>query len=185
MKNEITAGSIVKMFIQVRGKSVKEVAAELDIPYTTFSGRLNRDSIDIYLLFRLNNLLDMDLNWMANVLEHQRSISSLDPLQIPRMQDTLRSHDLPTVEKAIKRIIKEYPVGIADARNALLKEYHTYYLLDILLPEDVNILVINERSKEKYYCVPTVNKNNRGRRSPFSLIDGREMLDQLIAERKE
>ena len=57
--------------------------------------------------------------------------------------------------------------------------------MDILLPEDVSILLINERSKEKYFCVSNVAENYRGRRSPFSLIDGREMIDQLIVERKK
>lgn len=183
MKQKLTAGSIIKKFITVRGKTIKEVAQELDIPYTTFSGRLNRDSIDAHLLFRLATHLDIDLNWMANIL-YQQVANPLAPLQIPRMQPELRSHDLPIIERLITLFLDEYPTSLADARNALLKEYHIYYLLDVLLPDEYNILTITERSKEKYYCISTINENLRLRSPLISSVEGREMLDRLIAERK-
>ncbi|MBO5372912.1 MAG: hypothetical protein J6A75_09345 [Lachnospiraceae bacterium] len=184
MEKVITAGAIIKKYIELRGKNIKEVAKELNIPYTTFSAKLNRDSIDVYLLFELNSLLDMDLNWMAGVLDRKRSNSTLDPLQIPRMKEEFRNHEKVCIEKQLKRIIKENPVGVADARNMILKEYHMFYLLDVLLPVDATILVINERNKEKYYCMNDRNDLSSRRHLAYSLIDGREMIDRLIAERK-
>ena len=44
MEKVITAGAIIKKYIELRGKNIKEIAAELDIPYNTFSGKLKRDS---------------------------------------------------------------------------------------------------------------------------------------------
>lgn len=179
----MTVAGIVRKYIQVRGRTPKEVSVELKMPYTTFMGKLKRDAIDVPLLFELNNLLDMDLNWMSSILDHKTNISSLEPFQIPRMNNKLRMHDRPAVEKNIKKCIKENPTSIASARNAILSEYNTYYLLDILLPENINIFVTRERMKEKYYCIRNIEKKITGRRL-CSSIDGREMIEQLIAERK-
>ena len=184
MNSKLSAGIIIKKYIAVRGKSRKEIATELGIPYTTFNGRLNRDSIDVDLLFRLANLLDIDLNWMAKILDRKRPANPLAPLNIPRMLPEFREHDLPQMQAAIKRAIWNNPTSISDTRNELLNEYNLYYLLDILLPDNYNLFITIERGKEKYHCLSSEITNTRLRSPLISFTSGLEMLDQLIAERK-
>jgi len=184
MTHELSAGSIIKKYVKVRGKSMKQIATELDIPYKTLNGRLNRDSIDAHLLFRLAKLLDIDLNWMAEILDKDRKVNSLAPLQIPRMLPIFREQDLPQIEYSIKRAIINNPTSIAAARNELIDEYNLFYLLDMLLPENYNLFMTVERGKEKYHCISSETNSMRLRTPLICYIDGREMLDQLIAERK-
>lgn len=184
MNSKLSAGSIIKKYIAVRGKTRKQVANELGISYTTFNGRLNRESIDAELLFRLANLLDIDLNWMAKILDQKRPTNPLAPLQIPRMLPIFREKDLPQIESSIKRAILNNPTSISDIRNELLKEYNLYYLLDTLLPDNYNLFITVERGKEKYLCMLSDINNSRLRSPIISFTGGKEMLDQLIAERK-
>lgn len=183
MKDEyLSAGSIIKKFIEVRGTTAKQVAASIDMPYTTFNGLLNRDSIDVYLLFRLKRILDIDLDWMATMLEYGKGVSTLEPIIIPRMQDELRNHEISKAQPEIDALIQENFDSISTARNELLKMYNTYFLLDLILPEDYLILASYDRQKTKYWCFLS-NSINGGRRR-ITQIPAREYIDRYIAERK-
>lgn len=107
------------------------------------------------------------------------------------MQDEFRQHDYQNVTNRIDELIKENPTNVVDVRNASLKEYHLFYLLDILLPEDYSINITVERAKEKYYCTKATStettyfgRQERGR-GTLLMCEGHEMLDKIIAERMD
>jgi transcriptional regulator with XRE-family HTH domain len=189
MENKLTIGFLIKRYIKMRGHTAKDVAKLLGVNYTTFCGILNRDAVDAKLLFRLTNLLDIDLTWMAQLFDHSRSISPLAPLQMTRMQPEFRRQNHPTVLEQLDACIKNNPTSISDARTELLQIHsNLFYVLDMLLPEDYTIRIITERRKEKLICIspgesPTLLRS-RGRGIGHS-YEGREMLNQIIAARKE
>ena len=47
MDDKLTIGALIKRHIKMRGRTVKEVSETLNQKYTTFSGILNRDAVDL------------------------------------------------------------------------------------------------------------------------------------------
>lgn len=186
MDDKLTIGSLIKRHIKMRGRTVKEVAEALGRNYTTFSGILNRDAVDAKLLFELANLLDIDLAWMSELFDHRKPISIFAQHQMSRMQIAFRKFDYPDVLAQLDCCIKNNPGSIADARKELLRIYpNMFYLLDVLMPEEDIIRITVERGKEKYHCISlSSQKNSRGRSLP-QILNGREMLNRIILERKE
>ena len=190
MSNALTIGELIKRYIKMRGRTVKEVATDLKRNYKTFCGILNRDVVDAKLLFELANLLDIDLIWMSQLFDMRKPISSLAPYQMSRMQDDMRRHDTPDVLKQLDYCIANNPDSITEVRKELMSIYPSlFYILDILLPEDTVIRISIERGKEKYFCIPIDQSGAtltrmRGR-STYNIYDGIEMLNLLIAKRKE
>ena len=186
MDDKLTIGSLIKRHIKMRGRTVKEVAEDLDMKYTTFSGILNRDAVDAKLLFELANLLDIDLVWMAELFDHRKPISMFAQYQMPRMQSDFRKHEYPDMLSQMDYCIKNNPNSIADARRELLSIYHNmFFILDVLMPEEDIIRITVERGKEKYYCIPLGQQRNTRGRSQHQILDSREMLNRIILERKE
>jgi transcriptional regulator with XRE-family HTH domain len=189
MEGTLTIGFLIKRYIKMRGYTAKDVAKQLGMKYTTFCGILNRDVVDAKLLFRLANSLDMDLIWMAQLFDHDRSISPLAPLQMTRMQPEFRQQNYKVVSEQLDACIKNNPTSISDTRIEFLQIYpNLFYVLDILVPENYTIRIITERRKEKLICIspassPTLLRS-RGR-TLDQRYDGREMLNQIIAARKE
>lgn len=190
MDNALSIGFLIKRYIRMRGRTAKEVAKMLGRNYTTFCGVLNRNAVDAKLLFELANLLDMDLEWMAHLFDHHRPISSFAPYHMPRMNPEFREHKYPKVSRCLDECIRNNPAGVSEARKELIGTYpNLFFLLDVLLPEEDIIRITVERGKEKYYCTPVgdhsrYHPRTRGRSIPRS-YDGGEMLDQIIAARKE
>lgn len=189
MSNPLTVGWLIKRYIKLRGRTAKQVAADLKYPYTTFCGLLNRDAVDANLLFKLANLLDMDLAWMAELFDGKKPISSLSPYQMSRMQHDFREQNLAPIRNQLDECIRNNPNSISEARKELISIYHNvFYLLDMLLPEEYVIRITIERGKEKLYCFPLsdtpVLVGGRGR-SANHFYEGNEMLNQIIAHRKE
>lgn len=190
MALELTISSIIRRYIKLRGKTLKEVAGEVKYNYKTLSGILNRDAVSAELLLRLANLLNMDLDWMSELFSQHATISPLAPLQVPRMHSDLREHDSKQVVARLDEHIRANPHSIADVKRELLKEYRElYYLLDILIPEDYVIRITVERGKEKYYCHPVGEQRSylsptRGR-SIMHFYEGNELLSRIIAKRKD
>lgn len=186
MDDKLTIGALIKRHIKMRGRTVKEVSETLNQKYTTFSGILNRDAVDAKLLFKLANLLDIDLVWMSELFDHRKPISMFAQYQMPRMQSDFRKHDYPDVLTQLDYCIKNNPDSIADARKELLRIYpNMFYILDVLMPEEDIIRITVERGKEKYYCIPLATQKNTRGRSLQQILDSREMLNRIILERKE
>ncbi len=190
MSEPLSIGYLVKRYIEMRGWTIKKVADAVGKNYTTFCGILKRDAIDAKLLFELSNLLDMDLAWMSQLFSHNKSISSLDQYQMPRMQEDFRELDYPTVCQQLDYCIQNNPNSISETRKELLSIYPSlFYVLDILLPVEYIIRITVERGKEKFYCIPLCEQTGniyrtRGRTTQ-QIYEGNELLNQIIARRKE
>ena len=190
MGNTLSIGEIVKRYIKMRNYTMQQVADKLEIKYKTLAGRLCRNSIDADLLFKLANLLDIDLCWMAQLYEKKRPISFLEQYQMTRINDKVRENELSHVLKRLDRCIDENPFSTADIKSELLRYYpNLFYLLDVLLPETYVIRVVVERNREKYYCMPANSSEQpsrlgRGRSATTQFFEGHEMLKQIIFDRK-
>ncbi|MBQ5712817.1 MAG: helix-turn-helix transcriptional regulator [Oscillospiraceae bacterium] len=186
MDDILSIGSLIKRHIKMRGRTVKEVAVLLGRNYTTLSGVLKRDAVDAKLLFQLANLLDIDLLWMVQLFDQRRPISSMAPYQVPRMQSDFRNHDCPEVRRQLDDCIRNNPTSIADARRELIRRYsNVFYLLDVLMPEEDIIRITVERGKEKYFCIPVSSPSCTRGRPSHQIYDSTEMLNLIIATRKE
>ena len=190
MENNLTVGKIIKRYIALRHLTIKEVAEKLNMNYKTLDGILNRDAIDAKRLFRLANLLDIDLCWMAQLYDKKRTISILEQYQMSRMSLEMRESEKQLVLKRLDYHIKTNLTNINDVKTELLRDFNQlFYLLDVLLPETYIIRIAVERDREKYYCMPmntTVmpNRLGRGRSAITQFYEGHEMLKQIIMERK-
>lgn len=190
MENILAISKIIKRYIKMRGYTIQQVAAKLDMNYKTFDGILNRDSVDAQLLFQLANLLDIDLCWMAQLYEKKRPVSFLEQYQMSRMNPEMREGELKVVLSYLDRYIIEIPDSINEIKAELMRSFNQlFYLLDVLLPEDYIIRISVERDREKYYCMPlqTVEQTSRlgrGRNATTQFYEGHEMLKRIILERK-
>ena len=190
MENILAISKIIKRYIKMRGCTIQQVAAKLDMNYKTFDGILNRDSVDAQLLFQLANLLDIDLCWMAQLYEKKRPVSFLEQYQMSRMNPEMREGELKVVLSYLDRYITEIPDSINEIKAELIRSFNQlFYLLDVLLPEDYIIRISVERDREKYYCMPmqTVEQTSRlgrGRNATTQFYEGHEMLKRIILERK-
>ena len=174
----------------MRGYTIQQVAAKLDMNYKTFDGILNRDSVDAELLFQLANLLDIDLCWMAQLYEKKRPVSFLEQYQMSRMNPEMREEELKVVLSYLDRYIIEIPDSINEIKAELMRSFNQlFYLLDVLLPENYIIRISVERDREKYYCMPLqtveqISRLGRGRNATTQFYEGHEMLKRIILERK-
>lgn len=190
MENILAISKIIKRYIKMRGYTIQQVAAKLDMNYKTFDGILNRDSVDAQLLFQLANLLDIDLCWMAQLYEKKRPVSFLEQYQMSRMNPEMREGELKVVLSYLDRYITEIPDSINEIKAELMRNFNQlFYLLDVLLPENYIIRISVERDREKYYCMPlqTVEQTSRlgrGRNATTQFYEGHEMLKRIILERK-
>lgn len=190
MENILAISKIIKRYIKMRGYTIQQVAAKLDMNYKTFNGILNRDSVDAQLLFQLANLLDIDLCWMAQLYEKKRPVSFLEQYQMSRMNPEMREGELKVVLSYLDRYIVEIPDSINEIKAELMRSFNQlFYLLDVLLPENYIIRISVERDREKYYCMPlqTVEQTSRlgrGRNATTQFYEGHEMLKRIILERK-
>lgn len=187
-------GGMIKRFMKNRNRTEKQIAGELGIKNTTFSAQLNHDTVSAETLFRLSVLLDIDLNWMKYALGYHGPVSFLEREQIPRMQDEFRENEREFVLKRLDDLIYENRESTADIRRELLKEFHdnTFYLLDVLVPEEFDLFLVVERGKTRYYVDTHEDLPRRGRhftgmrRKPIaSLKDGNNALNIVIEERKD
>lgn len=190
MSNTLSISQIIKRYIKLRHYTIQEVAEKLGINYKTFDGILNRDVVDAKLLFKLANLLDIDLCWMSQLYENKRQVSFLEQYQMTRMNCDMRENERKNVLANLDRLINENSFNITDIKNELLRDFpQLFYLLDVLLPENYIIRVVVERKREKYYCMPfdmseKSNRLGRGRVATTQFYEGQEMLKQIIIERK-
>lgn len=186
MEKSLSIGWLIKRYIKLRGRTVKEVAKQVGKKYTTLSGILKRDAVDAELLMQLANILDLDLAWMAQLYDCRETIGFWEFCHIPRMQSDFRNQEYKGVRDRLDDCIRNNPTSIADARRELIASYPSvFYLLDVLLPEEDVIRIVVERGKERYFCIPAGDPIvSRGRTLKRS-YNSTQMLNLIIARRKE
>ena len=136
-------------------------------------------------------LLNIDLEWMAQLYAKPQNKSILDQYQMSRMSSEMREAELVIVLGCLDRHIRENPDSINAVRSALMNDFNQlFYLLDVLLPESYVIGIAVERDGERYYCMPEGGMMLRSIRQPTvsrgvaRFYEGNEMLKRLILERK-
>lgn len=183
-------GEMIKRFIKYRNKTIHEAADAMGIAYNTFSYQLINDKLSVDTLFRLAVYLDIELNWMHMALGYFGPVNPLERENIPRMQRDFREGQRKIVLTRLESLIEENPSSTPDVRRALLSEFNMFFALDVLVPEEYDILMTTERGIAKFY-VDTHDSGMRGRntlgqRSRVSLLKtGVQALDIVIEERKD
>ena len=192
MKQYESIGSMIQWIIECRGKTDKQVGAEMGFKPNTFSYQLKNDKMSVDTLFKLAAYLDIDLNWMMVVLGYHGPVSPFEKEITPRMSPEFRAIEAKAVEKHVDQIILENPTSTADARREILNQYKTrlFYLLDVLVPEERNIYMTTERGQTKFMVEGAPRTMQRrystmNRRCVNTLYTVAQAIEQLIEERKE
>ena len=201
MKNNgIEIAEMVKKFIKYRNKTIRMTAQELGIQYTTFHAQLTQGTLRADTLFRLAAYLDIDLKWMMAALHYYGSTGIFEGEIVPRMQPSFRQKEQDMILPRLDDHIRQYLGDTKVIRQELLKDYggrdNPFYLLDVLIPEEYNILYRKERQNEKkedkiiFYVISNEQERTSAmptmsRRSTRRLIDANEALDIIIEDRKE
>ena len=176
MVEEYNLAEVIKKYVELRDLTLQEVSDKVNMNYKTFLGRLKRNAITADLLLDLANILDIDLYWLSDLFGTHRSTSIMYLHKINRMSDELRKYEYPTLLDDLDSSIKEYGKNnISMIRKKLIKRYHKmYYILDVILPENIDLKLSVERNIETCYCFIDNNK-----------LDGKEALNIIIKKRGE
>ena len=171
----------------MRGRTREEVASLIGIDYKTFSGHLARNSIKAEELLKLAAVLEIDLNWMSEIICPSEGVSKISARKIPRMSSDYRAAMRPGVLSVMDSLINENPCSVSEVRNGLKRLYNTFFLLDVLLPEDLQICIqIDRRGNEQYFTTDDqIYFQGERQQTIVSLIDTNEALFRIIQERME
>lgn len=197
MNEKYTIGQLIKKYIYFRNKTIKQTAEDLGFKKSTFDDQLNKNILSADTLFRLAKYLDIDLNWAMAMCEYQSDMNPFEREIVPRMNHEFREKEKTFVISSLDYIIKNTTICTDDARNELLKLYanNVFYLLDVLIPEEYEILVASGRSRNKkaMYFVDTHQQTEMQfgfrsammHRAYFALHNSNEALNNIIEERKK
>ena len=152
-------GEMIKRFIKYRNKTIHEAADAMGITYNTFSYQLINDKLSVDTLFRLAVYLDIELNWMHMALGYFGPVNPLERENIPRMQRDFREEQRKVVLTRLESLIEENPSSTPDVRRALLGEFNMFFALDVLVPEEYDILM--------FFATPKCNKVQRKSVTPL------------------
>lgn len=197
MDDKYTIGQIIKKYIFFRNKTIRQTAEDLGFKKSTFDDQLNKNILSADTLFRLAKYLDIDLNWVMAMCEYQNEMRPFEREIVPRMNSDFREKEKTHIEASIKYILNDKTISTDYARKELLKLYgnNVFYLLDVLVPDDYEILVASSKSrsnKKAEYFVDAHQQSGThfGFRSAmmygstFALYDSNEALNNIIEERK-
>lgn len=188
---KIEISQIINDYIKMRGRTREEVADLIGVNYKTFSGQLIRNKIQAEELFSIARVLEIDLNWMATAVSPAAGNYGINSRQISRMSPDYRNEMKPGVLSFMNSLIVQTPTSISSVRKALLSTYNSFFLLDVLLPETEQIYVQAMRDNSVRYYVTDNSIQGLKVRSMgsqqriVSLIDEREAINRIIAERME
>ena len=188
---KIEISQIINDYIKMRGRTREEVAELIGVNYKTFSGQLIRNKMQAEELFSIARVLEIDLNWMATAVSPAAGNFGINSRQIPRMSPDYRNEMKPGVSAFIDSLIIQTPTSISSVRKALMSTYNSFFLLDVLLPETEQIYVQAMRDNSVRYYVTDNSMQGLTSRSMasqqriVSLIDEREAINRIIAERME
>lgn len=178
MLEDLNVSAIIKGYMTLRNKTQKEVAVELGMSSKTLSGDLANNTISAELLLKITKILDIDYEWMMDIISGEKEISLMDIYHTSRMNDENREKERRVVENFLDGLFEDYRYEknaekkLKAVKESLVKNYHNiYYLLDVLLPEDVIIKADLERGRVIYYCEED-GKSTKGN----------EMLSRIIAK---
>lgn len=180
LNNQQTISKIIKDHISLRGKTVKEVAYALNMNTKTLYDQLQHNRISAAKLLDLAAYLDIDLEVLKNTLGYNKKQSYYQRFQPKRMSKEYKNSIIEDVLKTIKVIAdKEY--SETSLYERVLSEYKrdVFFLLDVLLDEDYEILISSddaENNKGQKIIVKRIIEN-------LKLYDGQYNLNFDLLER--
>ena len=192
MSKETEIAALIKKIIKARNRTIRITASAMGIGYTTFCEQLNRGSLKAETLFRLAAYLDIDLNWMMAVLNYHGQVSEIEREAVPRMMPSFRENELVLVRERLDEHIRRTLGKTNEIRRELLNDFskNWFYLLDVLVPEEYDIMIIRERKEVRFY----VDTHEYSRGTPMvmscrrprvcALFSAEEALDNIIEKRK-
>ena len=181
---QIKIRDIINDYIKMRGRTRIEIADMIGIDYKTFSGHLNRNAFKAEELLKLASVLEIDLNWMSEIICPSDRVSRISARRIQRMSSDYRDMMRPGVIAAMDLLINENPMSVSEVRKGLRRYYNTFFLLDVLLPKDQQICIQVDRRGNEQYLIPDDQVSIQGRQQMIvPLIDANEALDRIIYER--
>lgn len=191
MKPVCSLGDMIKRYILMRGRNIKEVAASIGIPEKTLYDAIQNNRISADRLFKLSALLDMDLNYLVFALGYDGPTSAFDRLQVVRMNSGMRKEESKRINSSVNYSLFSEPESIEMVAIQLVSGFPLYYLLDVLIPEDCMIQTMKEGETEKYFVSsPRMGSHSRGKticrgRLPERTISGMEALRFALICRKD
>ena len=192
MKEENAIAKQIKKYIKYRNKTLHETADVMGIGYTTFCEQLNRGTLRAETLFRLADYLDIDLNLMMQSLSSPGHLSLFEGDAVPRMSKAHRENELDQVMHMLDYLIHQTLGKTGEIKRELLKAFNGnfFYLLDVLTPENADILLFSERGKEKIKVYTSGRSGEScsfmGSRPVFrKMLSADDELNRIIEERKE
>lgn len=193
LSKETEIAAMIKKIIKARNRTIRMTASAMGIGYTTFCEQLNRGSLKAETLFRLAAYLDIDLNWMMAALNYYGQLIEVEREAVPRMTPSFRKNELVLVCARLDEHIRLTLGKTNEIRRELLNDFgkNWFYLLDVLVPEEFDIMIIRERNDVRFYV--DTHENNRSTPMVMSfrrpricaLFSAEEALDNIIEKRKE
>ena len=128
---------------------------------------------------------------MATAVSSAAGNFGINSRQIPRMSPDYRNEMKPGFLSFMDSLIVQTPTSISSVRKALLSTYNSFFLLDVLLPETEQIYVQAMRDNSVRYYVTDNSvqgitvRSMASQQRIVSLIDEREAINRIIAERME
>jgi hypothetical protein len=191
MPEQAVIGTMIKKIIKCRNRTLSEVADKMGIKAKTFSAQLINNTITADTLFRLASYLGIDLNRMMMICGYQGPVSYFEREMVPRMNADFRDNEKRYVLDRLDDLISENPTSTSMTRRELIKEFHNnmFYLLDVLVPAEYELVMAMERGKTRYY----VDTHEEPKARPFCvnrpyiscMKSETHALDIIIEERKE
>lgn len=159
MNNQQSISEIIKQHISLRGKTIKEVAYALQMNTKTLYDQLQHDRISASKLLDLAAYLDIDLEILKNTLGYNQKQSYYHRIQAKRMGKEYKDSVKEDVLKTIQIITKEENENSLYER--VMSEYNReiFFLLDVLLDDDYEILITNDDSEVNKSQKITVKRN--------------------------
>ncbi len=186
LNNQQTISKIIKDHISLRGKTVKEVAYALNMNTKTLYDQLQHNRISAAKLLDLAAYLDIDLEVLKNSLGYNKKQSYYQRFQPKRMSKEYKDSIIEEVLKTIK-VIADEEYCETSLYERVLTEYKrdVFFLLDVLLDEDYEILISSddaENNKGQKIIVKRIIENLKLYNLNFDLLErnGETVLKELI-----
>ncbi len=172
MTNQCSIGEIIKEHIKLRGFTINDIADTIDVNVKTLYDDLQHDRISAEKLLALAFHLDIDLEWLKNLLFASKKYY-FQKITVKRMNIEYKEKE---VWDYINRLGKDKNCGEI-IKDLLIYYKSLFFILDAVLDYSFDISTYNQNGKEK--CL--VRKNNNTK-SIQDLIpkDGLEVLKELI-----
>jgi len=180
LNNQESIGEIIKRHISLRGKTIKEVAYALNMNTKTLYDQLQHNRISASKLLDLSAYLDIDLEELKKALGYNNKQLYYKRIRAKRMGKEYKDSIKEDVLRTIQVIANEEYNGISFYER-VISEFNgeIFFLLDVLLDEDYEILINEDDFESKHNQKIVVKRNTEN----IKLYDEQLNLKDFLLER--